>query len=118
MKWISALNETMDGKTLTIYPPMIVNKHLIKFASGDKEMSHFKVYTQGSLIIHTTDTYIQDTLIDSIKMFKKDLELSIAWMRDEACAPPKNPEIYDDKCVQALYELREKYGEEFPEVFI
>ena len=118
MKWITALNETFDGETLIIYPPMQVEENLINPISKDEDMAHFKMYVKGDLIIHTSDTYIHDNLQDSIKMFKRDLERSIEWMRDPNCAPPSNPDIYDDKCVTALYELRDKYCEEFPESFI
>ena len=119
MKWITALNETMDGNTLIIYPPMLVNENRISNVnSADEFSSPFKIYIIDDLIIHLKSTYINDNLKDSIKMFKKDLEESIKWMRDDNCAPPSNPQIYDDKCVEALYDLREKYSDEFPEMFI
>lgn len=119
MKWITALNETLDGETLIIYPPMLIEESKISYVQPeDKDMESFKIYKNNEEIIHLRSPYINDDLYTAVKMFKYDLTESIKWMRDPNCAPPANPQIYDDKCVVALDDLREKYSEQFPELFI
>ena len=112
MKWVYVITETQDGKTLNIYEPFSIDENEIKFIDGDKKVMI------GNEIFNTPDVSIHENINDALKLLSRGLIEAIKWMRDDNCAPPLNPRIYDDKCVEALANLEKRYGDEFPELFI
>ena len=118
MTWITSLNDTYDGKTLSIIPPIQVNDSDFKDVSKPFPNKRFvKCEVNGTVIVINT-YYISDTLQESIRKFNIDLIETIKWLRDDRKAPSHNPKMFEDKCIVALENLRSEYLNKFPEVFI
>lgn len=116
-KWITTRLGTQNGETLEIiFPFEDVDTNLKCVFNYGPNRWFETIYNART--INMPETFITDSLKESIRVCKLILTSDIISLEDPRTAPPSNTELYIVKCKQALITLKEMYCEEYPEEFV
>lgn len=113
-KWFYLEVSTTDGEKLQIYKPFQKECSVNVDKYND---TYYQIELDG-VKRAVSSCYVFDTEKEALAGLLKSFKKFFKWHSDDRNAPTGNADIYEQKIHKCYSELREKYGDKMPEMFV
>jgi hypothetical protein len=114
-KWFYLELNTTDGAKVQIYPPF--KSECIQTEPNEYDDIFYQLELAGEELT-VPEFYAYNTEKEALAGLLKNFRYFFKWHSNENNAPASNSDIYEQKIQKCYRELREKYSDELPELFI